>query len=239
MTMNTLAQRWQRRQRWWCQRNEGNNTSATTATTPARWGQQRQRNEGNNASATTKTMPARQGQRGCHCNDDKDTPKMPAWQGWQHQRSVGNNASARTFGSCSWCYFHCHCCWVVFVIFSEAKKELVLEFWGGLAGKSVLMGLILRPSIYWITLYSMSLVSWALRRSLYDTNFYELSGTKKLADRWLAGRLYEPLQWSSPSHCQMPPPWHQQPQHTDSLRCVSRFALSHHLWRAPDSFLNA
>ena len=60
---------------------------------------------------------------------------MPAWQGWQHQRNVGNDTSVVTFEShhCRCC--HHHRCWVVFVIFSEAERELELEFLGELTRK--------------------------------------------------------------------------------------------------------
>jgi hypothetical protein len=63
---------------------------------------------------------------------------------------MGDDASATMFGS------RCRVvdcpCWVVFVIFSEAKKELVLECWGGLAGKLALTGLILRSALLTFTL---------------------------------------------------------------------------------------
>jgi hypothetical protein len=59
---------------------------------------------------------------------------------------MGDDANATMFGSRRR-IVDC-CCWVVSVIFSEAKKELVLEFLGGLAEKLALMDLILRSALY-------------------------------------------------------------------------------------------
>ncbi len=75
---------------------------------------------------------------------------MPVQFGWQCQHDVGNDASMTTLGSCRCCCCHHHCCWVVCVIFSKAKKELVLEFLWELVGKLALTGLVLRPALYWI-----------------------------------------------------------------------------------------
>jgi hypothetical protein len=73
------------------------------------------------------------------------------------------------------------------------------------------------------------------------TRFYEFSGTKNLPTAKQQDnrmKLALPLQQSSPSHCQMPPPPHQQLHHTVSLPIVLQFALSHHLWQAPGPFSN-
>ena len=106
------------------------NTLKNTAKTPVqRWWQHRYHNV-DNASTTMAKMPAWQGQQGCHCSDDKDTPKIPSWWGRQCQQDMGNNVSMTMFGGCHHFCCHHHHCQVVFVVFSKAKKKLVLEFGG-------------------------------------------------------------------------------------------------------------
>jgi hypothetical protein len=93
-------------------------------------------------------MPAQLWQQ---CQQDKDKEDTIATttktcQRCQHDKGVIaklDNVRQPPLRCC-----HCHHCWVVFVIFSDAKKEGVLEFLGGLAGKLALTGLILRSALY-------------------------------------------------------------------------------------------
>jgi hypothetical protein len=69
-------------------------------------------------------MPLQQQQR--HAKDASMTRVgVPAQRGQCRQR---NNVWQSLLHCC-----HCHYCWVVFAVFSKAKKQLVLEFLGGLA----------------------------------------------------------------------------------------------------------